>query len=97
MGVSGHRHAPAALYPRGKDPGTCWIGGWVGLRAGLDTEARGKILYLCRGWNPSRPVCSETILTALPQLLFLTFISTVSMGNQGLHNLHNSYSLQLNA
>jgi hypothetical protein len=21
MGVSGQRHAPAALYPRGKDPG----------------------------------------------------------------------------
>jgi hypothetical protein len=30
-----------ALFP-GMDPGTHWIGGWVGLRAGLDTEARGK-------------------------------------------------------
>jgi hypothetical protein len=31
MGVSGQRHAPAALYPRGKKPpGTLWIGGWVG-------------------------------------------------------------------
>jgi hypothetical protein len=28
-GMSGQRHAPAALYPRGKDPGTHWIGGWV--------------------------------------------------------------------
>jgi hypothetical protein len=35
-GVSGQRHAPAALYPRIKDPGTHWTGGWVGLRAGLD-------------------------------------------------------------
>jgi len=42
MGVSGQRHAPAALYPRERTPGTHWIGGWVGLRAGLDTEARGK-------------------------------------------------------
>jgi hypothetical protein len=38
----------------------------VGLRAGLDTEARGKILCLCRGSNPGRPVY---ILTELPQLL----------------------------
>jgi hypothetical protein len=31
MGVSGQRHAPAALYPRGKDPGTHWIeeAGWA--------------------------------------------------------------------
>jgi hypothetical protein len=44
-GVSGQRHAQVALYPRGKDR----IGGWVGLRADLITEARGKILCLCRG------------------------------------------------
>jgi hypothetical protein len=44
-----------ALRP-GKDPGTHWIGQWVDLRAGLDIEAKGKIL--CLGWrsNPSRPV-----------------------------------------
>jgi hypothetical protein len=36
-GVSGQRHAPAALYLRGKDP---WIGGWEGPRNGLDAEAR---------------------------------------------------------
>jgi hypothetical protein len=29
MGVSGQHHAPAALYPRGKDPGTHCTGGWV--------------------------------------------------------------------
>jgi hypothetical protein len=37
-GVSGQRHAPAALYPRGKDPGTHWAEGWVGLKVGLDTR-----------------------------------------------------------
>jgi hypothetical protein len=43
MGVSGQRHAPAALYPRGKDPpGTHWIGGWVGPRAGLDAGLEEK-------------------------------------------------------
>jgi hypothetical protein len=43
MGVSGQRHSPAALYSRGKDPGTHWTGGWVGRRAGLDSEVRGKM------------------------------------------------------
>jgi len=33
--VSGQHHAPAALYPLERT-GTHFIGGWVGLRAGLD-------------------------------------------------------------
>jgi hypothetical protein len=37
--VSGQHHAPAALYPRRKTPGTHWPGGWVDPRAGLGTEA----------------------------------------------------------
>jgi hypothetical protein len=44
MGVSGQRHAPAALYHGERTPGTHCTGGWVGPRACLDTEARGKIL-----------------------------------------------------
>jgi hypothetical protein len=35
MGVGGQCHAPATLYPRER-PGTHYVGGWVGLRAGLD-------------------------------------------------------------
>jgi hypothetical protein len=42
--VSGQRHAPAALYPWGNDPGVLWTGAWVGPRDGLDTEAREKML-----------------------------------------------------
>jgi hypothetical protein len=61
MGVSGQRHAPAALYPWGKDPGTHCTGGWVGPRAGLDTEATGKILCSCRGSNPDRPVVQPVV------------------------------------
>jgi hypothetical protein len=57
MGVSGQRHAPAALYPAGKDPGTHWTGGWVDLWT--DTEARGEILSLPR--IEPRPVCSQTL------------------------------------
>jgi hypothetical protein len=56
MGVSGQFHAPATLCTRGKDPGTHWTGGWVDPRAGLDTEATGKILCPCLGSNPFCPV-----------------------------------------
>jgi hypothetical protein len=48
--------------PRGKDPpGTHCTGGWVGPRAGLDTEVRGKVLCLCRGSNLDRPVVQSVI------------------------------------
>jgi hypothetical protein len=43
MEVSCQRHSPAALNPREWTPGTHCTGGWVGPRAGLDTEDRGKI------------------------------------------------------
>jgi hypothetical protein len=36
---------PRPLYPRGKSPGTHWIGGWVDPRAGLDMKRR-KFLTL---------------------------------------------------
>jgi hypothetical protein len=39
-GVSGQRHALAALYPVGRTCGTHRTGGWVGPRAGLDTEEK---------------------------------------------------------
>jgi len=29
MEVSGQIHAPAALPPRERDPGTHWTGGWI--------------------------------------------------------------------
>jgi hypothetical protein len=45
--------------PGGRAPGTHCIGGWVGPRAGLDAEVRGKILCLCRGSNSDRPVRSQ--------------------------------------
>jgi hypothetical protein len=54
MRVSGQRHAPAALYTQESSAGTHYTGGWVGLRAGLDTGAR-------RGSNPCHPVRSQTL------------------------------------
>jgi hypothetical protein len=61
MGVSGQRHAPAALYPGERTPGTHWIGHWVGPRAGLDAGTIRKILCPCRGSNPNRPARSQTL------------------------------------
>jgi hypothetical protein len=52
---------PGRALPMEKDPGTHCTGGWVGPRAGLDTEDRGKIFCLCRGSNPDRPVRSLTL------------------------------------
>jgi hypothetical protein len=56
MGVSGQHHVQAALYPGERNPSTHWTGGWVDPTAGLDAEARRKILCLCRGLNPGRPI-----------------------------------------
>jgi hypothetical protein len=60
MAVSGQHHALAAHYPRERTPGTHCIGGWVGLRDGLNTVAREKIISLLWGSNPDRPVCNYT-------------------------------------
>jgi hypothetical protein len=56
MRVSGQHHAPATLYSEGKDPGTNCTGVWVGLGAGLDTEAKGKLSLFFRGSNVDRAV-----------------------------------------
>jgi hypothetical protein len=51
-----------ALRPgRAFTPGTHCTGGWVGPRAGLDTEDRGKILFPCRGSNPDRQVVQPVV------------------------------------
>jgi hypothetical protein len=47
--------------PGERTPGTHWTGGWMGPRAGLDTEARGKFICPCRGSNPGRPARSQTL------------------------------------
>jgi hypothetical protein len=43
-----------------RGPGTHWIGGWVGPRAGLDAVEKRKILP-CREQNPGRPSCSSSL------------------------------------
>jgi len=41
--VGGQFHAQAALSPGKEPPGTHWIGGWVGCRAGVETVSKRKI------------------------------------------------------
>jgi hypothetical protein len=52
MEVSGQRHVSAALYTGELTPSTHCTGGWVGLRAGLDTEAREETLLPLPGIEP---------------------------------------------
>jgi hypothetical protein len=53
---SGELHASAPFFPR-KIPGTHWVGGWVGPRAGMGVGA--KIINLpCWESNPGRPARS---------------------------------------
>jgi hypothetical protein len=61
MGVSGQRHAPAALYPGERTPATNWTGGWVDPGAGLDAATRRKILCPCRGSKPGRSVRGQSL------------------------------------
>jgi hypothetical protein len=49
MGLKGQHHATAALCPWEMAAGTHWIGGRVGLRAGLDTGGRGRKSYASAG------------------------------------------------
>jgi hypothetical protein len=67
----------------------------VGFRAGLDTEARRKILCLCWESNPGRPLCSQTtILTerlhgAISQKTAISILLAASTSN-----LNKSFELQ---
>jgi hypothetical protein len=45
---------PRPLYPRGKSPGTHWMGCWVDPRAGLDDLEKRKFLTL--PWLELRPL-----------------------------------------
>jgi hypothetical protein len=53
--------ARSRFTPGERTPGTHCTGGWVDPTAGLDAEARRKILCFCRESNPGRPVRSQTL------------------------------------
>jgi hypothetical protein len=77
-----------ALAPCERTPGTHFSGGWVGPRAGLDTEARGKILSPLPGIEPrssGRPCCSR--VTRLAALHKLSTVSRVTWFSSPVCNL----------
>jgi len=43
---------PRPPYPLAKEPGTHWIGRWVGTRAGVSVLGKTKISCFCRITNP---------------------------------------------
>jgi hypothetical protein len=105
-GVSGHRHAPSALYPRERTPGTHCTGGWVGPRAGLYTEVRGRILFPLPGIEPqsrARPVHSQTlywlsysawcILTFSDILFLLYFFRKSSLSLLSSQLIHKTFTV----
>jgi hypothetical protein len=47
---------PGRFTPRERDPGTHWVGGWVGPRAVLDTVVKRKISTPHRESNPKIPI-----------------------------------------
>jgi hypothetical protein len=75
MKVSDQLHDPAALSHRERAPGTHWIGGWGGPRAGLDAVVR-KIPSLRRESNDRTP-----IVQPVPNVF------TLHISNQNLNNL----------
>jgi hypothetical protein len=73
MEVSGQLQAPAPLPP-GKPPCIHWIGGWVGLKAGLD-GVEGNISCPRQELNPGRLASS----LSLHQLSYPGFYLTESV------------------
>jgi len=68
MGVNGQRHAAANLAP-GKIPGTHFIGGCVGTRAGLDGCTKSEIRF------PDPPsVASHYTYRAIPAPMTIILI-----------------------
>jgi hypothetical protein len=75
-GIAPTHSRPRPLFTPGEStPGTHCTGGWVGPRAGLDTEDRGKNHFPPPGVkprSPGRPARSQdTILPELTRLLML--------------------------
>jgi hypothetical protein len=59
--MSGQLHAPLTLPPGERAPGTHWIGGRLGPRAGLDMVSKRRILSLRRDLNSDRLARSQPL------------------------------------
>jgi hypothetical protein len=73
---------PLPLYPRGKTPGTHWIRGWVGTRAGLDAVEKRKILH-CRVSNSGHPARSPSLSFLFLRCQFSVLLLNILPSNLG--------------
>jgi hypothetical protein len=55
---------PGHFTPRERNPGTHWIGGWVGARAGLDALSKRK--FPAPAGNPTLNIQSSSLYTDWP-------------------------------
>jgi hypothetical protein len=77
--VSGQLHAPAALLPEERAPGTHWIGSWVGPRTGLnDVE---KMTFLSMPGLELRPLCRSSPLPVVIPTALSQFLSSSNTEN----------------
>jgi hypothetical protein len=76
MEVSGQLHAPAALPPRERNPGTHWIGGWVGTRAVLDAVVKRKIPSPRRKSNPRSPIVQPSENCEFSEIVYELFMDS---------------------
>jgi len=83
---------PGRFTPRERAPFTCWIGGWVGPRAGLDAVARKKFPAPARNRILKFPV---NILNKQSRIADKGFYSSLSVGS-GLTTPHCVTSLLRN-
>jgi hypothetical protein len=64
---------PGRFTPKERPPGTHWLGGWVGPRAGLDTVSRRKFPSPRQDSNPDPPIVQSVVSRytdwAIPALL----------------------------
>jgi hypothetical protein len=71
---------PSRFTPRKRDPGTHWIGGWLGLRAVLDAVVKRKIPIplgnrILETWSSARsPVAIPTELSRLLIIIIIIII-----------------------
>jgi hypothetical protein len=90
-----------SITPRPRfTPGTHCTGGWVGPRAGLNAEAWGKILCLCRGSTPVvQSVVRHCTYWATPAPLLRFIVSPAEVCRNSLLSFQRNWpcSLQLEA
>jgi hypothetical protein len=73
---------PGRFIPRERTPGTPWIGGYVGPRAGLDAVEKRKIHSPHRESNPRTPIIQPVASRSGKINNFLHFCSTWNLNSQ---------------